>query len=604
MIFSEFLRQDLRRARRLLAMASALLVLICGCAPAAAGAVETCPRPPPGSVVAEPRDLRSHDGVLRLQLTIHSYRAPDGAVRYCYLLPDGSQSPTLRLRPGELLVLRLRNELTAQVPIAPRPPPQPSAMCSSGEMDETVTNLHFHGLSVPPVCHQDEVLQTAVPAGSTFEYRLRIPAHEPAGLYWYHPHIHGFTMRSVLGGASGALIVEGLERAIPEVAGLPERVLVIRDQNLINPDAPPAKSEPVTPQILLDPDGDSINTHTGYGKPAKDLSVNFVPVPYPDYPPAVITLKPGERQLWRVLNASALTYLHLALLIDQAAQKLGVVAIDGVPINLSGAEARHIDWVDHIGVPPGGRVEFIVTGPPAGMPALLVTRSVDTGASGDNDPNRPLAALVAMADAPEPASILDDHPQPSQPPRDTWLGALQPVRVRKLYFSEVHADPNDPQSPISYSITEQGKEPRPFDPAATEPDIVVRQGDIEDWIIENRTTELHAFHIHQIHFLLLEWFGLAVNEPFLRDTVNVPFYDQKMGAFPSVRVRMDFRDPNIVGTFLYHCHLLEHEDGGMMGTIRVEPASGVSVPGSQSPPPTKKALPHSSEASGMTARHD
>jgi FtsP/CotA-like multicopper oxidase with cupredoxin domain len=100
---------------------------------------------------------------------------------------------------------------------------------------------------------------------------------------------------------------------------------------------------------------------------------------------------------------------------------------------------------------------------------------------------------------------------------------------------------------------------------------VVRQGDIEDWVIENRTTELHAFHIHQIHFLLLDWFGLPVREPFLRDTVNVPFYDPQMGTFPSVRVRMDFRDPNTVGTFLYHCHVLEHEDGGMMGTIRVEP---------------------------------
>src|SRR5580704_18215914 len=122
-------------------------------------------------------------------------------------------------------------------------------------MSPTATNLHFHGLSVPPVCHQDEVMKTSVPAGGTFEYRFRIPANEPAGLYWYHPHIHGFSMRSVLGGASGALIVAGLERAIPEVAGLPERVLVIRDQDLLNPNAAPAKSEPVTPKILLDADG-------------------------------------------------------------------------------------------------------------------------------------------------------------------------------------------------------------------------------------------------------------------------------------------------------------------------------------------------------------
>jgi FtsP/CotA-like multicopper oxidase with cupredoxin domain len=64
-----------------------------------------------------------------------------------------------------------------------------------------------------------------------------------------------------------------------------------------------------------------------------------------------------------------------------------------------------------------------------------------------------------------------------------------------------------------------------------------------------------------------------VNEPFLRDTVNVPYYNGHTLSYPSVRLRMDFRDPNIVGTFVYHCHLLEHEDGGMMGRIKVEPAA-------------------------------
>jgi len=101
--------------------------------------------------------------------------------------------------------------------------------------------------------------------------------------------------------------------------------------------------------------------------------------------------------------------------------------------------------------------------------------------------------------------------------------------------------------------------------------IVARQGDVEDWVIENRTTELHAFHIHQLHFQLREWSGIAVDEPFLRDTVNVPYFNGRTLQYPSVRLRMDFRDPNTVGTFVYHCHLLEHEDAGMMGLIRVEP---------------------------------
>jgi FtsP/CotA-like multicopper oxidase with cupredoxin domain len=232
-----------------------------------------------------------------------------------------------------------------------------------------------------------------------------------------------------------------------------------------------------------------------------------------------------------------------------------------------------VTWVDHIGVPPGARVEFIVDGPPVGSPALFVTRTVDTGQGGENDPNRALASIVATADAPEPQSKLPAFSKPLPPPALPWLGEVQPVRVRRFYFSENLQDPKDPNSATDFYITEEGRTPAPFDPTATAPNIVARQGDVEDWIIENRSTELHAFHIHQLHFMLIDWSGMPVNEPFLRDTVNVPFFRGQMLQYPSVRLRMDFRDPNTVGTFVYHCHLLEHEDGGMMGTIRVNPAS-------------------------------
>jgi FtsP/CotA-like multicopper oxidase with cupredoxin domain len=113
---------------------------------------------------------------------------------------------------------------------------------------------------------------------------------------------------------------------------------------------------------------------------------------------------------------------------------------------------------------------------------------------------------------------------------------------------------------------------------------------VEDWIIENRSNELHAFHIHQLHFLLLDYMGRPVNESFLRDTVNVPYNNGRALAYPSVRLRMDFRDPNVVGTFVYHCHLLEHEDKGMMGSIRVDPSphpapqSAGGLCSSQNPP--------------------
>jgi len=255
--------------------------------------------------VPEPRELRSNAGVLRLDLTIRSYPAANGAMHYCYLLADGSQSPTLRLNPGDLLDLRLTNRLTAP-PASAMPPGMRMDIdlghhggdaCASGAMSATATNLHFHGLTVPAKCHQDEVLQTSIqPDDPPFEYKFRIPPGEAPGLYWYHPHIHGFSSEQVMGGASGAMIIEGLERAVPELAGLPERVLIIRDQELLNPDAPPSKFEPVVPKNLIDRDGDAANNGTGFGKPAKDLSVNFVPVPYPNYPPA--TTRPSSWD-WR-----------------------------------------------------------------------------------------------------------------------------------------------------------------------------------------------------------------------------------------------------------------------------------------------------------------
>jgi FtsP/CotA-like multicopper oxidase with cupredoxin domain len=563
--------------------------------------IDFCQRPEPGSMVPEPQELRSHDGVLQVDLTIRNQRQPDGSTRYCYLTPDGKLSPTLRLKPGELLILHFKNKLTdiaSAASAAARMHDQPETRpegpigtwqkrpdpCSGGDITPVSTNLHFHGLTVAPACHQDDVIKTSVqPNDPPFEYRFRIPDNEPPGLYWYHPQIHGFSKVQVLGGASGALVVEGIERTNPALAGLPERVLVIRDQDLLNPYASPSSSEPVVPKNQVDSDGDATNNGTGFGKPAKDLSINFVPVPYPDYPPARITMKPGERQLWRVLNASAITYLNLAVLFGRKPQMLDVVAIDGVPIRFNGSPAPPSTRVNHIGVPPGARVEFIVEGPPLRVPALLVTRTVDTGPAGENDPNRALASIVAVADAPEPQAKLPANPEPLPPAALPWVGNVAPVRVRKLFFFDqpiisdfFASDPTNPKGPRNFYIAVDDKTPAPFDPRSDVADIVVKQGDVEDWIIENRSMELHDFHIHQLHFQLREWTGLQVNEPFLRDTVNIPYYNGRVLGYPSVRLRMDFRDPNIVGTFVYHCQLLDHEDGGMMGRIRVEPPNPAS----------------------------
>src|SRR6202142_295194 len=386
--------------------AMGVLVAMPICAHGQSRPLETCPRPTAGSVVPEPEDLRSQNGVLRVELAYRSIVDAKGQTRYCYVSKDGSQAPTLRVNPGDELILSLKNELAEKLSSTMQPPAQANSQqvnsavpanamnmitepCAGAEMTALSTNLHFHGLTVPSACHQDDVLRTMIePGDSPFEYRFQIPADEPPGLYWYHPHIHGFTKVQVLGGASGAMIVEGIERTNRALAGLPERVLIIRDQDLLNANGPPSKSEPVVPRMLFDRDGDAANTGTGFGKPAKDLSINFVPVPYPDYFPAVIEMKPEEQQLWRVLNASAITYLNLEVLFGHTRQTLGLVAMDGVPLNENGLPRDFVDCQTHLGLPPGARAEFIVKAPSEGGSGLLVTKTVNTGPSGENDPNR------------------------------------------------------------------------------------------------------------------------------------------------------------------------------------------------------------------------
>jgi FtsP/CotA-like multicopper oxidase with cupredoxin domain len=547
---------------------------------------DPCSRPMTGSEVSEPKDLRSINGVLDVDLTIRNSLASDGSMRYCYVTRDGSQSPTLRVSPGDLLILHLTNNLVesttenAQKSLAGdflsgpicTTKKRSADPCSSGAMTGLSTNLHFHGLTVPPVCHQDDVINTSIqPSDAPFEYRFRIPDDEAPGLYWYHPHVHGFSSAQVQGGASGALIVEGLERANPVTAGLPERVFVIRDQKVTTPDVQPTGPAIALPRVRLDRDGDVANNGTGGGLPARDLSINFVPVPYPNYPPASIVTKPNERQLWRVLNASAITYIDLQNIVGGEAQQLGVVAIDGAAINGNRPGAPRVSNFNHLLVPPGARAEFIVTGPALGVTGMFVSRAVDTGPGGENDPDRPLAVIHSAENAAEPTSILPATASQTPASKSPWIGDVAPTRTRKLYFSETVQDPSDPNSPTVFYMTVEGQTPTVFDPNATIPNITVTQGDVEDWIIENRTNELHDFHIHQTHFQLVEWSGSLVNESFLRDTVNVPYFNGTTQEFPSVRLRMDFRDENSVGTFVYHCHLLEHEDGGMMGTIRVVP---------------------------------
>ena len=205
-----------------------------------------------------------------------------------------------------------------------------------------------------------------------------------------------------------------------------------------------------------------------------------------------------------------------------------------------------------------------------------MTQYWNTGPDGDFDPARPIATIVSQSGAETTTSAHPRHlpfrPVPAKVTRFAELASATPNAQRNIYFSEVLLDPTNPLSPTTFFITEEGHTPTVFTMNQA-PNIVVHSGTVEDWVVENRAGEDHIFHIHQLHFQVLEVDGQAVNDPAIRDTVDIPYWNGS-GPYPSVKVRMDFRDPNIVGTFVYHCHILEHEDGGMMGEIQVLPSTG------------------------------
>ncbi|HUA35365.1 MAG TPA: multicopper oxidase domain-containing protein [Candidatus Binataceae bacterium] len=503
-----------------------------------------CFRYAPGSPVIEPEDLYSKNGVLTVSMSYQTSTDSNGNRLFCYVLPDGNQSPTLHIKPGDSLVLTITNDTPVPAQSdAMQMQVSPPDQCGAATMNGSSTNVHFHGTNTAPVCHQDEVIHTLINSGESFTYNVQFPTDEPPGEYWYHPHVHGLSEMAVLGGATGALIVDGIENLQHAVTGLPQRVLVVRD-NVVpgDPDTPPA--------------------------PAKDVSLNFVPIPYPSYPPAVITMNAGASEFWRVANTSADTVIDVQLQYDRKPQLVQIVALDGVPVGSQDGSGRgQLLPATHVLIPPAGRGEFIVQSPgPKVKVAQFVTRNVDTGPGGDLDPARPLANIQTTKSIVSAQAIPKMPIQWGLPNPQRFVGLLE-ARVtnkRKLYFSETETEPQ------TFFITVDGQTPVAFNPDLP-PAITTTQGSVEQWTIENRTSEVHAFHIHQIHYLLEAVNGIPVppGQRQFFDTVDVPYWTGK-GPYPSITVRMDFRGP-VVGDFVYHCHILEHEDGGMMAIIRVLP---------------------------------
>ncbi len=473
----------------------------------------------PRSPIPEVPEVRALNGVARLQLAVAS-DATNPAPHFVYRGADAA--PTIRVRPGDTIEIALRNEL-----------PRSTRTANN-------VNLHFHGLNVSPEPPGDDVMTTLAPPGASLRYRVRVPLTQPPGLYWYHPHAHGETYWQVSSGMAGAIVVAGLRERVPSLQALRERTIVVRDVQLLpNIMAIPWYARKMTPRLAhaVDADGNPGPNASCLPEPGLHLTLNGLSQPQ-------ISLADGERQLFRVLNASASRILDLE--VDN--EQIGIVAIDGYPI-ASYPGNPTILWMAHVVVPPGGRAEFVVTG--LKLPTLLRTRCYESGAGGDRDPQAVLAAISG-----EGASAAGAAANDTQEPWEKAASiAAPPAKVRRTIVLSEDAN--------GFYIN--GRAFRMNAPAAA----VVRAGTVEEWTLLNKTDEVHDIHIHQVHFLVESIGGRSVYPRVWRDTVLVPVQSRDGGkTAPGIaRLLVNFRDPAIRGTFVFHCHMLDHEDGGMMAKI-------------------------------------
>ena len=391
---------------------------------------------------------------------------------------------------------------------------------------DQATNLHTHGLHVSPEGDSDNVFVMVEPGGRR-TYRYVIPEDHPSGTFWYHPHHHGTVAEQVFGGLAGAILVEGDLDRQSALADAVERVFVLSDPII-------GATAGVLGASMMD---------TLMGREGDAVLVNGVANP-------TISATAGTLEHWRIINASPSRYYALGV----TGSELHLVGTDGGRLAVP-------SQVDELLLVPGERAEVLVPISSAGT-VTLRTRPVDRGGMGmmgngggmggmgrtiGQDQAELVIATVVAAGADQAAPAV-----PAQLGASEDLADLRPDGERRLSLAM-----GGDMGMGGAAFTIDG---RAFDPGRV--DTSVRVGTVEDWVISNTSAMDHPFHLHVWPFQVLDD-GSGRPVTGWKDTVNVP-------AGRTVRVRVRFSD--YVGRSVYHCHILDHEDQGMMGVIEASPA--------------------------------
>jgi FtsP/CotA-like multicopper oxidase with cupredoxin domain len=371
------------------------------------------------------------------------------------------------------------------------------------------TNFHFHGSHVSPGGIADNVFRSMLP-GQGYDVEIAIPKDHTRGTYWYHPHHHGGADIQMASGMSGVIILEGDFDAVPEIAQARERTLVLG-------------------QVVFD----SFRTVEDFGVLFPETATRFFSLNGQRMP--VIDMRPGEVQRWRLLHAGYQDVVRIVL----ERHAMHAIAHDGIAL-------PRLDRRDELIVAPGQRADLLVQAGAAGT-YLLAALPHSTGYPA---PEGPIARVV-VAGEPKPMNLpMALPPVPLAGIRDAEI-----TGTRTITFSAKGPENDAAGHWQEFTFLVDG---RLFDHNRV--DQRVRLGAVEEWTINNLHVHGHVFHIHTNPFQVTKINGQVQADPVWRDTAIVP----RLG---SLTFRTRFLD--YPGKFVFHCHMMNHEELGMMQTVEV-----------------------------------
>jgi FtsP/CotA-like multicopper oxidase with cupredoxin domain len=471
--------------------------------------------------------LMSANDVLSTTLTARLSTVAIGGRRVKAEVYNGAEvGPTLVVDPGDRLNVLLRNRMDADyLPYGAsshNPPPLFPGQPYVGWPQRlgNITNLHVHGLHVSPNPPSDDVLLQVRP-GHDFQYRYDLPEDISPGVYWYHPHGHHYTDMQLSQGQAGAIIVRGGLDNVPGIAGLRDRLMVIQNPTI-------ARGQVTSGQYLTP-------VH-------RLITINAQVQP-------VIDIKPGETQRWRLVNASSERFL--SLVAPKGGVQFWEIARDG-----SRFETPVRNGV--LFLSPGQRVELLVrAGPTPGSFPIVQRRFDQRPTPYGQQPRVQIATMRVAGEAQTPAPIPMNLGGPTRDMSGPGvrIAARHVIRFSQspphffidgaMFWDTVHAMPGM----SGMSMGSMG------------PTFVARVNTVQEWTLANDSPEWHNFHIHVNDFQVVRRNGVAVGgQPQWYDTVAIP-------PGRTVVIRIPFDD--FTGTFVFHCHVLVHEDHGMMAIVKV-----------------------------------